>query len=159
MGLRRGIAGRGLIPCRCHLLKQHSDMAVSLFGFVVPNPPRHSSVLIRVQRKMEGWNAGMLENGPRDSPFASDSPYITSAVPQAGREVDVIDEADGIDVPRIPGRGAGLRSALGVRQGNADLRAGASMTSMASVASPAQTGSKYVSGSAGSYHSLIQNCV
>ena len=55
----------------------------------------------------------MLENGPRDSPFASDSPYITSAVPQAGREVDVIDEADGIDVPRISVLMTSLRSAVG----------------------------------------------
>ena len=93
------------------------------------------------------------------SSSTDDPPCITGAVPPPGREVDVIDEADEIDVPRIPGRGAGLRSALGVRQGNADLRAGASMTSMASVTSPAQTGSKYVSGSAGLYHSLIQNCV
>ena len=74
-----------------------------------------------------------------------------------GDEVDVIDE---IDVPRRAGRGTGLRSGLGIFcQGIAKLRPGTSMTSMASVTSPAQTGSKYVSGSAGSYHSLIQNCV
>ncbi len=105
---------------------------------------------------MQGENPLPLPPSQTDT---DDPPCITGAVPPPGREVDVIDEADEIDVPRIPGRGAGLRSALGVRQGNADLRAGASMTSMASVTSPAQTGSKYVSGSAGSYHSLIQNCV
>ena len=81
---------------------------------------------------MQGENPLPLPPSQTDT---DDPPCITGAVPPPGREVDVIDEADEIDVPRIPGRGAGLRSALGVRQGNADLRAGASMTSMASVTS------------------------
>ena len=93
------------------------------------------------------------------SSSTDDPPYITSAVPPPGREVDVIDEADEIDVPRIPGRGAGLRGGGLGRQGFTERRDGGSMTSVTSVTSPAQTGSKYVSGSAGSYHSLIQNCV
>ena len=42
-----------------------------------------------------------------------DPPCITGAVPQAGREVDVIDEADGIDDPRISVLMTSLRSAVG----------------------------------------------
>ena len=65
-----------------------------------------------------------------------DSPYITSAVPQAGREVDVIDEADEIDVPRITGRRADLRRALVFTPAPCEAPSWReSMTSMASMTS------------------------
>ena len=47
------------------------------------------------------------------SSSTDDPPCITGAVPPPGREVDVIDEADGIDVPRISVLMTSLRSAVG----------------------------------------------
>ena len=110
-----------------------------------------------------GWASEMQGENPLPLPPSQtdtdDPPCITGTVPPPGREVDVVDEADEIDVARITGRRPGLRGGGLGRQGFTERRDGGSMTSMASVTSPAQTGSKYVSGSAGSYHSLIQNCV
>lgn len=81
-------------------------------------------------------------------------------MPPPGREADVIDEADGIDVPPISGLKTSLRSAVGFCA-RALRSAGMALLDdvdfVGDVA--AQTFSKYVSGSAGSYHSLIQNCV
>ena len=78
-----------------------------------------------------------------------------------GGVVDVIDEADVIDALRKPSRRAGagclvLCQHLAKRPfWRLDDVDGVSVTSKKAT----QTGSKYVSGSAGSYHSLIQNCV
>ena len=43
------------------------------------------------------------------SSSTDDPPCITGTVPPPGREVDVVDEADEIDVARITGRRTGLR--------------------------------------------------
>ena len=59
---------------------------------------------------MQGENPLPLPPSQTDT---DDPPCITGAVPPPGREVDVIDEAYGIDVPRISVLMTSLRSAVG----------------------------------------------
>ena len=63
---------------------------------------------------MQGENPLPLPPSQTDT---DDPPCITGAVPPPGREVDVVDEADEIDVARITGRRTGLRGTLGVAPG------------------------------------------